>query len=348
MGSSSPIRPTGSIQWLLPKLDLASRWTILGTISAEERWMTAATECQKLAINSDVRFLRIPPSRTSGRVDWVVETNRRIAAHSKVALSSFGASSVPYDSVPDALDHDIIELSVSIANDCSPNVVLDVSTMPKRFFFPILTRLCQHTQIQTLVVTNTTPIEYAKELAADAEEWRSLPIYCGENFEATDEITLIIGVGYHPFRIQEILERSRSQRLRIKLILPFPSLHPGWIDNWKFVQSIVHEWSTATAPIPVVRVPVQDVSLAFDALRQHSQDGRSPAVIMAPFGPKALSVAMSLLGVARGLQGLPTEIGYTQPQRYNPDYSKGIATEDRIPRVTGFCVRLNGRNLYSL
>ena len=348
MGSSSPIRPTGSIQWLLPKLDLASRWTILGTISAEERWMAAATECRKLAVNSEVRFLRIAPGQTSGSVDWVLETKRQISANSKVALSCFGAGSVPYDSVLNAIDHDIIELSGRIANDCSPNVVLDVSTMPKRFFFPILTRLCEHTQIQTLVVTNTTPIEYAKELAGDAEEWRSLPIYCGENFEATSDVTLIIGVGYHPFRVQEILERSRAQRLGIKLILPFPSLHPGWIENWKFVHSIVTEWSTATARIPVVRVPVQDVSLAFDALRQHSQDGKAAAVIMAPFGPKALSVAMSLLGVARGLKGLPTEIGYTQPQRYNPDYSKGIAAEDGIPRVTGFCVRLNGRNLYSL
>ena len=57
MGSSSPIRPTGSIQWLLPKLDLSSRWTILGTISAEERWMAAATECRKLAVNSDAQGL---------------------------------------------------------------------------------------------------------------------------------------------------------------------------------------------------------------------------------------------------------------------------------------------------
>ena len=64
---------------------------------------------------------------------------------------------------------------------------------------------------------------------------------------------------------------------------------------------------------------------------------------MAPYGPKPLSVAMCLLGIARqSRHELDTEIGYTQPREYSPNYSEGSK------EVTAFSVKINGRNLYTL
>jgi hypothetical protein len=265
-----------------------------------------------------------------------------------VAEGRFGKAAIAFKSTLNAIDHDVIELAEQMAESSDSQVVMDVSTMPKRFFFPLLTRLCESSHIQTLIVTNTTPEEYGKELARDADEWRPLPIYCGDSLDESPEATLMIGVGYHPFRIQEILERSRGRRFGIKLFLPFPSLHPGNMENWKFIRGITSEWNRVDAPIPIVRVPTHDASLAFDALRQHSSSGRTRALILAPFGPKPLSLAMCLLGIARTAIGSQTEIGYTQPRVYAPDYSIGIATQDGIPKVAAYCDKLNGRSLYAI
>lgn len=101
-------------------------------------------------------------------------------------------------------------------------------------------------------------------------------------------------------------------------------------------------------PIEIVRVPTHDVSISFDRLLQHSAGGQAPSLVLAPFGPKSLSLAMCLLGIARMKAGGSTEIGYTQPSAYSPDYSTGIAIRDGAPVVTAYCLRLNGRDLYSV
>ena len=342
MQAFSQFRPLGPLPWILPKLGTSSSWTVIGTISAEDRCLMSAEQIVSISPRSEVRFLRIAPmSGTAG--DWFDRNIQKIEANVRRVQQSFGSASISYSSELDAIDHDVIHLADEIVEACGSHVVLDVSTMPKRFFFPLLTRLVESSHVTTLIATNTSPLAYGKELARNADDWRTLPIYCGNSRDESPEATVIIGVGYHSLKIHDVLVQYRDRRVGIKLFLPFPSLHPGFIENWKFIHEIKSEWDRVLRePIDIVRVPNHDVSLAFDCLRQHSSEGRTASLVLAPFGPKPLSLAMCLLGIARTAIGCSTEIGYTQPQEYSPDYSKG--SKD----VTAFCVKLNGRDLYTL
>lgn len=188
-------------------------------------------------------------------------------------------------------------------------------------------------------------------------------MYDGDPMDTSSDATLIIGVGYQQLRIHEYFEENKSRRIGVKLLLPFPSIHPGFIQNWKFVERISQELNGPMqignqSSMEIIRVPVGDVSLTFDRLLQQTGSGVAKTVILAPFGPKPISLAMCLLGIARRTRGddpqtmapiLPTEIGYTQPKSYRPDYSTGVAMrEDGHPDISAFCVRLNGRDLYTL
>ena len=170
--------------------------------------------------------------------------------------------------------------------------------------------------------------------------------------EDSNPATLIIGVGYQPLQIIEILSHTRFGADRVKLLFPFPSIPPGFVENWKFVSRIKKGWSELRkSELPadaIIRVPTHDASIAFDQLIAHTNEGRALSVVLAPFGPKPISLAMCLLGIARRKEGIPTEIGYTQPRIYHPDYSSGVDTRNGIPAVTAYCLRLGGRDLFSL
>ena len=127
--------------------------------------------------------------------------------------------------------------------------------------------------------------------------------------DESNQATLIIGVGYQPLSIIEIVRETRFSLGPRKLFLPFPSIPPGFTKNWRFVAHIKKEWSTLRKnELPrdaVVRVPVGDTSLIFDRLLAQTNRGREASTVLAPFGPKPMSLAMCLLGIASAGKELP-------------------------------------------
>lgn len=343
------VRPSGPLRWILPRLNASDHWTMIGSLSAEDRCLAAVHAAAAITKDLDVILLRIEPDTRTKWPEWLTENRLKTEANAGLAENAFGKQSIrPAGSIQD-IDHDISILADDITGRCEGDVVLDVSTMPKRFFFTVMTKLARSKKVRTLIATNTSPKAYGKELARDPDHWRQLPIYCGDsdlNDEAPKSITatpLIIGVGYHTLNIREILGRAPNRRFGIKLFLPFPSLHPGFTENWKFIHSIRSEWDRQVSePIEIVRTPINDVSVTFDRLLQYSNQGTAASLVLAPFGPKTLSLAMCLLGIARFDLGISTEIGYTQPRVYSPNYSSGSGD------VTAFCIKLNGQSLYAL
>ncbi len=348
MVAISQIRPSGPLRWILPKLAASSDWTIIGTVSAEERCLAAVEEAARILGTVDIRMLHITLDHRTTH-SWMRMNHDLSVRNSVKARQLFGdkvlkAAGRIFDD-----DHTIIRLSSEVAQSCRECVLLDISTMPKRFFFPLLTKMLECNRIKTLVVTNTSPHRYGKELARDPGDWNQLPIYCGDSNLDVHTSTVLIGVGYHTLNIRDILEQQSAQNVEIKLMLPVPSLHPGFMANWDFIHSIKTEWDRQVrTPIEIIRVPNHDPSVAFDWLARESKAGFAQSLILAPFGPKPLSLAMCLLGVARAMHGLETEIGYTQPLVYAPDYSSGVAISDGHPVVASFCVKLDGRMIYSI
>ncbi len=366
MLSTHRIRPFGPLRWILEKLSQADGWSIIGALSAEDRCLTATQELLQLCPDSSGKLLDIMPHPGSVLQETAAHTTASEAKRraNRGPIQTDLASRIEFVDAGsiDRPEGDLNNLIATLAEGCPANAVLDVSTMPKRFFFPLLTVCCESNRIQNLVVANTSPIRYGDVLSGDADDWKPLPLYQADPFDASSEATLIAGVGYQPLKIHDILAGNHSRRVAIKLLFPFPSIHPGSIQNWRFVQHVMEgRRSTETgdnrSSPEIIRVPIGDVSLTFDRLLQQSQAGQVKSLILAPFGPKPISLAMCLLGVARRARGsdpdtgapiLPTAIGYTQPRWYHPDYSTGVSETNGIPDVMAFCVRLNGRDLYSL
>lgn len=86
----------------------------------------------------------------------------------------------------------------------------------------------------------------------------------------------------------------------------------------------------------IVRLNTSDVSDVFNHILSITDNGREPA-IFAPYGPKPLSIAMALFS---SLTNSP--VYYTQPKKYNPEYSKGKGT------VNAYVLKQNGKSLYEL
>lgn len=339
------VRPLGPLAWVCKGLDTSASWSTIGSISPEDRCLAASIEFRQLCPNACTTLIRLEPEHLPTHRQWLSKSVARIEKNSKHAVSASFTVSEPMSFL--AVGDVIAEYAFDFADNCEKQVLLDVSTMPKRYFFPLLTALCESKRVETLLVTNTSPQTYGKVLSENASEWETLPGFASLSSHDSQDTTVMIGVGYQLLNLRELLERYGNMSVSFKLMLPVPSPHPGFIDNWKFIEGIDYQFPSRPAgdtnrEPEIVRFPNQDVSLAFDRLVQHSRQGEAPCLVMAPFGPKPLSVAMCLLGIARQATGFDTEIGYTQPSAYSPDYSSGIGD------VTAFCIKLNGRNLYSL
>lgn len=343
------IRPYGNLRWILGKLPSNQPWTVIGCLSPEDRCLASAKEILRFSPSSKCVFLELAPSKSSKTYD---DVSTKIEYNRQRSLIELAGSIEFHRNRPLPLHsddhHDVIEAVQELVDQCRGKVIVDISAMPKRWFFPLIRELVYSDAVETLVATYAKPEGYGKKLSHDAEPWEPLPGYLHSSPGNAESIA-IIGVGYDPMNLHAFLDGKSTSRISLKLFLPFPSLHPGFRSNWEFIRSLVADWKGETPEI--IRVPTDDVSLAFDCLKQQSMKGRVESLSLSPFGPKPLSLAMCLLGIARERDGEPewqTEIGYTQPNAYAADYSKGVAKNDSIPVVNAYCLRLRGRCLYSI
>ncbi|MCK4820522.1 hypothetical protein KA005_32455, partial [bacterium] len=87
----------------------------------------------------------------------------------------------------------INELSQKALN-LGESIVLDVTSMPKRFFFPILKKLINSVQVQNLLVTYSSPSKYTDgDLYEDIDSWKNLPGFGGAT---TERENLIVSIGF--------------------------------------------------------------------------------------------------------------------------------------------------------
>ncbi|MHC4878812.1 MAG: ubiquitin family protein [Planctomycetota bacterium] len=338
------VRPSGPLRWVFDKLKSVEPWTLVGSLSPEDRCLAAAGEVLTHSPDSRVTLLKLSPFVARGDA----EVKNRLASNKNKAARSFGDRLTIRPEHPlHASDHEVLEDVQEFVDSLHGQVIVDVSTMPKRWFIPLVRELANRTEIHTLVATNSKPKKYSKDrLATDADSWEPLPGYLHAE-RRTAETTAIIGVGYHTLNLHEFIGENTTRNIALKLFLPFPSLHPGFRQNWEFVRDVTTAWKGASRP-EIVRVPTDDVSLIFDRLTQHSIGGRTESLVMAPFGPKTVSLAMCLLAIARERikPEVETEIGYTQPKAYAPDYSSEVAMRDGIPMVNAYCIRIRGSSFY--
>lgn len=327
-------RPWGLLPWLLQR-GPQRRWSLLACLGTEERSITAFRTLASAAQLRNALLVRVndPPSRHTARSQQ--KLTDRAAEVAAIAFST---------TVINDLDlltshQDILNMADSFFAASGESVVLDVSSFPKRFFFPFLKLLLKRPSIKDLVVTYTIPSSYPYEnLAENYDEWAHLPLFSGLHAPAESKM-MIVNVGFAPMGLQEEIDQ-REPSLPVQLLLPFPAAPNAVRRSWQFVQRLQKRKSPDL--FNIYRTDAKDISDAFDRLVTLTDKGNQDAVI-APFGPKPISVAMCIFATIAN-----AEVYYTQPTVYHPDYTIGVAQKGGHPEVYGYLLRVDGRDLYTM
>ncbi len=234
MPSVSTPRPHGPLRWILEKFTAVKSWSVVGCLSAEERCTSAIRELLLIDLSARAYCLKLMPHAMSADAVRITE---RIAEYETELKRIFGprvqfSAAAPLHST----SHEVLVKIQAIVDAMAGSVVIDISTMPKRWFFPLVNELLASPRITDLIATNSKAAQYGEWLARDADQWEPLPGYVHLDDDAKSAIA-IVGVGYHSLNIHELVGESRSFEISLKLMMPFPSLHPGFRKNWEFALS---------------------------------------------------------------------------------------------------------------
>jgi hypothetical protein len=237
---------------------------------------------------------------------------------------------------------DILQYTNTFIENAGSHIIIDISTLPKRFFYPIIKEVLRKTKNNTVIATYTRPETYdrTKPLAIDPGPWKSLPGF-QESFPDHKKKTLIVGLGYEPLGLPQILRDGEFPQDRVRLLFPFPATPSGYLRNWEFVRNLDSEVGPYSHK--PIRVNGYDVSAIFDLILECTDQANEPAVF-APYGTKPMSLAMCLYACSHSEN---TDVYYTQPKSYNPQYSTGIRMVNGEPDIFAYCIRLDGKDLYN-
>lgn len=335
---NSGFRPWGPLRWLLPKLPV-QRWALMGVLGTEDRCTAILPEMASWLAAQ--RFLKIidPHVSPGGIFDTRLrEIERRLLA---VGTTTDDIRTVD---LLDNIDNMREELELFLAIS-GPSLIVDITSMPKWWFFPTIRFLLANKSVETLVVTYTSAHAYGKLLSSDPKALgRLLTFDDPRQNDRYDE--LVVGVGFAPLGLKDLFEADVG---KIRYLFPFPPGPPNFHRNWHFLRTLeVEVENRARVAEDRWHVHMYDVPNTFDAICKVTKGGEQSCAL-APFGPKTLSLAMCLFALAADRAGKePVHVFYTQPQRYALDYTTGIGQADGVADIKAYCLRIDGRDLYTL
>lgn len=332
-------RPWGVAKWIFPKLPV-NDWLVIGSISTEDRCLSILHHLSPGKEYAQARFLDIDDNDPSYELADQCRAKRYVnLVRFKTLVGDVGVVS---DFKLQDSPLKIKRYLSTVIGEGFKNIVLDISSLPKRFFFPMLRLLSKEQRLENLVVVYSTPEKYFDgALASEPQSWSYLPLFQREEAPPASKCTrVIVGVGFMPFRLPELLKNDyQDQGIEITLILPFPPGPPQFQRNWQFIHEI-----ESTCPLKqdrqIVRVDAYDVAGCFNRLTGLTRSGEERTAF-APFGPKSHSLAMCLFAAKHDC-----DVYYTQPAHYHPDYSTGTRIYDGKPVTHAYAVKLDGRWLY--
>lgn len=328
----------GAADWLLPKVHVG-KWTLIGCISTEQRCLSVIAHLEPHALLLDAaKFLEIEdlPSDLSSACAERRQQNREVFDQTTGLLGSVHKFGL--------LDSPILikQFVADVVSAGATNVLVDLTSLPKRFFFPMVKLLLRAPSVTNLVATYSTPASYLdpnQQLAFEPGDWSFLPMFQREEAPPTLRCKrVVVGVGFLPLRLPELLKQDYEDA-ELVLLLPFPPGSPQAQRNWLFVHEI-EKMCPLESDQQIVRVHAMDTSGCFDHLCQIG--GHEPQrTVFAPFGPKPHSLAMCLYAEKNNC-----EVYYTQPKHYHPEYTSGQKMVNGKPETFAYVLKLNGTRIY--
>ena len=248
---------------------------------------------------------------------------------------------------------DTIERVVADAVRGHAAAIVDISSLPKRWFFVIARLMKENALLKDIVFTYSLGTKYANVLSSNPEIVRTIPTFTSIDRRTTCDVALV-GIGYHSHSVLELFDIERPKS--VTMLFPFPPGPPGISRNWKFVERLelsirsdgdVDE-NIEVAGIGHMHLGALDLPQNFNALKRLTNDGLRTSLV-APYGPKPVSLAMCLFALAAESANKPeVPAYYSQPTRYALDYTTGVYASGGSPIVYGYPTRLDARELYAL
>lgn len=338
-------RPWGPFHWVMARL-ADGEWDLVSVIGTEDRCAAVPRNVAGQSPRSAL-FLRIEDPEPEDESAYALRLDQIEASINAVCLYPSATERVPLLASIDRIS----ECAERIARESGGRVVIDLTAMPKYWFFPLLRFLLRDERVRDLVATYASATEYAPAISSNPQPLAELPTF--ESDSSAEAHELIVGIGFAPLGLKDLYKPSIR---RIRYLFPFPPGPPNVDRNWEFLKEM-HNQTDFRDPKEGKHynpkrdrwhVHMYDCPANFDALCRFSDQGRT-SVLLAPFGPKTVSMAMCLFALAVERAGLGhVSAYYTQPKRYALDYSSGIGQRDGRDDIRAYCLKLGGRFLYGL
>ncbi len=326
-------RPWGQANWVLDHSTLTDDIIFIGCLSTEIRCVEAAKLLNnKYPEDVNYEFLIIDdpilhnPDITNKKIDLSRESLES-GGELRCNYKKFDLICAPFD----------IYDYFSDLSSKGGTIILDITCMPKRFFF-IAVKVIIEAKIKNFMVTYSRPEKYCDngELASNPDELDALPFFDGDLPKEKQE-NLVLSIGHSELGLIGALEET-APRLNLHVLFPFPPGPPSIEKNWRFMQG-VKRLGFSNQPVDPIRVSATNVSDAFDYMVSIT---KSHPTLLAPYGPKPTSLAMCLFALKSN-----SKVVYTQPRSYNPYYSEGIGiTESGKLAIYAYWINIDGENLY--
>lgn len=244
-------------------------------------------------------------------------------------------------------EQDLLE-ELSVWNDLAtdiarshPSIIVDMSTLPKRVSLFVIKKLMISNDVKDLVVCYTKAESYKEgKLTEDALPPAALPGFARLSADSEDSV-VVVSVGYMSYNLSEYLEQSQVKH--VKHMFPFPPGSPSFRRNWR----LLHKLSPSNVPDKfddIKRIHAMDMFAALHWLRgvrESSLTFRNLNIEMIPLGPKTHALAMALAYLDDEEK---SEVIYSQPQLYHPDYSSGIAVDHSGEKeIYAYCLKVDGQ-----
>lgn len=337
------IRPWGRPEWLLGRWNV--QWSLVGCLATEVRSVESIDFLRQFA--SHVSLIKvIDPLELPGRgQEYYFGRNLE-----KLTAGGWTGFELVHENLNGSLDR-IRNISDEIVAR-SENVLLDITSFPKRWFFPLLRFLVSDTRVKNLCVAYTRGSGYPDIISENPEPLRVIPSFLSLEERSRHDYAFV-GVGFQTNAMRSLFGEDSARSLQ--LLFPFPPGPPGVQRNWRFahqIERIVYEdagFGGRNRSVRHLRLEAVDASQVFDALRVTTHSGTRTS-IMAPYGPKPFSLAMCLFALAAEAAGCSdVPVYYAQPQRYLPDYtfSAGL-NQNGTTDTCCYSVKYQGRNFYSI
>ena len=308
----------GELAWLWARLPQPPDVRFLGALSAEERCIAVFSQAPRMT-RAILINVEDPPSPYTARIQEKIRGHRQ-------QLDQLNSEFVVESTSLFSTDEEIANLlDKSLEGGDNVALWLDISSLPKRFFFLLAKLALDSSRVDTLVVTYTQPgpAGYSREpLAEDPDDVRPLPGFA----PGAESSILCVAVGFESLGLPRFIGEYRDRRREVFVIVPFPPGQPYSERIWRSVQRL-----NLSSAATIRRVSATEAYSTFHLLCELVPPDPKRPVALAPYGPKPISLGMAMYAMKSS-----SPVFYTQPRVYHPDYTVGVG------RSWGYCLKLNG------